>query len=163
MAPTTSACGKKPGRCASSWGAATNRRPTDRLDRRPHGPARSTVPVEAPLRSQAHHDVGCRRPRSPSGRRKGDPPDAMLELLHGRMFLLASPRGSLGGDDDPALEAFVQVPAKHDVKLFLGEADNGGHVFALLAIAAVEPSFRSRVLRIHSRSVTSSSSGGVGN
>jgi hypothetical protein len=70
----------------------------------------------------------------------------MLELLHGRMFLLASPRGSLGGDDDPALEAFVQVPAKHDVKLFLGEADNGGHVFALLAIAAVEHDAHARAV-----------------
>ena len=32
-----------------------------------------------------------------------------------------------------------------------------------LAIAAVEPSFRSRVLRIHSLSVIPSSSGGIGN
>jgi hypothetical protein len=32
-----------------------------------------------------------------------------------------------------------------------------------LAIAAVKPSFRSGVLRIHSLSVTPSSSGGVGN
>jgi Terminase Bacteriophage T7, Ribonuclease H-like domain len=73
-----------------------------------------------------------------SGSRKGKTPDAVLELLHGRMFLLALAQGSLGGDDDHALEAFVQMPAKHHVKLILSEANNGRHVIAMLPIAAVE-------------------------
>jgi hypothetical protein len=73
-----------------------------------------------------------------SGSRKGETPDAVLELLHGRMLLLAPAQGSLGGNDDLALEAFVQMPAKHHIKLILGEANNGGHVIVMLSIAAVE-------------------------
>jgi hypothetical protein len=42
-----------------------------------------------------------------SGRRKGETPDAVLELLHGRVLLLAPAQGPLGGNDDLALEAFV--------------------------------------------------------
>ena len=57
-----------------------------------------------------------------SGSRNGKTPDAVFELLHGRMFLLALAQGSLGGNDDHALEAFMQMPAKHHIKLILSEA-----------------------------------------
>jgi hypothetical protein len=73
-----------------------------------------------------------------SGSRKDETPDAVLELPHGRMLLLTPAQGSLGGNDDLALEAFVQMPAKHHIKLILGEANNGGDVIGMLPIAAVE-------------------------
>lgn len=81
-----------------------------------------------------------------SGSRKGATADAVLELLHGRMFLLAPAQGSLGGNDDLALETFVQMPAKHHIKLILGEANNGGHVIAMLPIAAVEHDAHARAV-----------------
>jgi terminase large subunit-like protein len=76
--------------------------------------------------------------RAASGRRKGEASDAVLELLHGRVFLLAPAQGSLGGNHDLALEAFVQMPTKHDIELILREANDGGHMIALIPIAAFE-------------------------
>src|SRR5262245_65828530 len=81
-----------------------------------------------------------------SGRCQRQASDAVLELLHGRVFLLAPAHGSLGSNDHLALEAFVQMPAKHHVELILRQADNGGHVGALLALAAIEDKAQPRAL-----------------
>ena len=43
----------------------------------------------------------------------------MLELLHGRVFLMAVSGGSLRSYDDATLKAFVQMAKKYDIQLIL--------------------------------------------
>ena len=68
---------------------------------------------------------------------KREAADTVLELLQSRMFLLPPSGGTLGGDDDPSLQAFVQMAKTYDIKLVLGETNDGREMPAEL-IAAMQ-------------------------
>ena len=67
----------------------------------------------------------------PSGRGKDETAYAVLKLLHGRIFLVAS-GGFLGGYDDATLEALMRIAKKHDVQQVLVEPNYGGGMFTEL-------------------------------
>ena len=62
---------------------------------------------------------------------------AVLELLHSRMFLVAS-GGFLRGYDDETLNALVAIPIEHDVHLILREPNDGRSRFTRRLISTVQ-------------------------
>jgi hypothetical protein len=67
----------------------------------------------------------------PSGRGKDETSYAVLKLLHGRVFLVAS-GGMLGGYDEDTLRKLLMVAKKHDIKKLLVEPNYGGGMFTQL-------------------------------
>jgi hypothetical protein len=61
----------------------------------------------------------------------------MLELLHGRMFLVAAGRFP-GSYNDNALKALVAVAEKHEIKLVLCKPNYGCTMFTNLLISSVQ-------------------------
>lgn len=75
----------------------------------------------------------------PSGRGKDETAYAIVRLLHGRLFLVAS-GGFLGGYEDATLDALVAAAKKHHCKRILTEPNYGGGMFTKLLQAAVQRS-----------------------
>lgn len=67
----------------------------------------------------------------PSGRGKDETAYAILKVLHGRMFLVAS-GGFRGGYERPVLEALMRLAKKHSVNKILAEPNFGGGMFVSL-------------------------------
>jgi hypothetical protein len=73
----------------------------------------------------------------PSGRGKDETSYAVVKLLHGRLFLVAS-GGFLGGYDDPTLLGILKVAKKHDVRRIISEPNYGGGMFTRLLQSAAQ-------------------------
>jgi hypothetical protein len=74
----------------------------------------------------------------PSGRGKDETSYAVVKLLHGRLFLVAS-GGFLGeGYSDEVLKSILMVAKKHDVKKIIAEPNFGGGMFVKLLQGAAQ-------------------------
>lgn len=72
----------------------------------------------------------------PSGRGKDETAYAVVRVLHGRLFLVAS-GGFLGGYEDSTLLGLIKVAKKHSVKKIITEPNYGGGMFTKLLQSAV--------------------------
>lgn len=73
----------------------------------------------------------------PSGRGKDETSYAVLKLLHGRLFLVAS-GGFLGGYEDSTLKGILMVAKRHGVRKIITEPNYGGGMFTRLLQAAAQ-------------------------
>ncbi len=67
----------------------------------------------------------------PSGRGKDETAYAVLKVLHGRMFLVAS-GGFKGGYEPPTLRAIMLIAKRHGVHKIIAEPNFGGGMFTAL-------------------------------
>jgi hypothetical protein len=80
---------------------------------------------------------GCVMFVDPSGRGKDETAYAVLKLLHGRIFLVAS-GGFLGGYTEETLKALLMVAKKHSVPKIIVEPNYGGGMFTELLKSAAQ-------------------------
>jgi hypothetical protein len=73
----------------------------------------------------------------PSGRGKDETSYAIIKLLHGRLFLVAS-GGFLSGYDEETLKGLLMVAKKHGVRRILTEPNYGGGMFTQLLKSAAQ-------------------------
>jgi len=76
----------------------------------------------------------------PSGRGRDETAYAVVKLLHGRLFLVAS-GGYLGGYDDKTLYSLLMVAKRHHVKKILTEPNYGGGMFTRLLQGAAQKTY----------------------
>ena len=74
---------------------------------------------------------GCVMAVDPSGRGRDETAYAVVKLLHGRMFLVAS-GGFLGGYTDATLDALLSIAKKHEAQRIIAEPNFGGGMFTKL-------------------------------
>jgi hypothetical protein len=74
---------------------------------------------------------GCVMAVDPSGRGKDETSYAIVKVLHGRLFLVAS-GGFQGGYEDATLKALMLIAKKHHVPLIIAEPNYGGGMFTEL-------------------------------
>lgn len=73
----------------------------------------------------------------PSGRGKDETAYAVVRVLHGRLFLVAS-GGFLGGYEDATLQGLLKVAKKHSVRKIITEPNYGGGMFTKLLQSAAQ-------------------------
>lgn len=73
----------------------------------------------------------------PSGRGKDETAYAVVRVLHGRLFLVAS-GGFLGGYEDATLQGLLKVAKKYSVRKIITEPNYGGGMFTKLLQSAAQ-------------------------